>query len=117
MAWAAIAGSIRAGCATEAGRYRPRRCDGPGVWAVVHTDRPTPTRAARGSVMAGSGAGGEHDDVGVDLGVPVGVEVGGLGVVDEVVAVDVGGDRDDVLQVAQPGIAGRGDEGGEVADR
>src|SRR5690349_469440 len=39
MACPAIAGSIRAGCFTEAGRYRPRRCTGPVDWAVAHTDK------------------------------------------------------------------------------
>ena len=38
MACAAIAGSIRAGCLTDSGTYRPRRCTGPVDWAVAHTD-------------------------------------------------------------------------------
>src|SRR4051812_15134938 len=36
-----MAGSIRAGCLTEAGTYRPRRWTGPVACAVAHTDRPS----------------------------------------------------------------------------
>jgi hypothetical protein len=38
MAVWAIAGSILAGCAVEAGRYWPARWRGAGCWAVGHTD-------------------------------------------------------------------------------
>src|SRR2546423_586789 len=47
MACAAIAGSIRAGCLTDSGTYRPRRCEGPADCAVTHTDSPSGAGATR----------------------------------------------------------------------
>ena len=67
IACAAIAGSIRAGCRTDSGTYRPRRCDGPAACAVTHTDRasgpgaaaprpPWPRSAAEVALVGSSGS-------------------------------------------------------------
>src|SRR4051794_6907486 len=50
-----MAGSIRAGCCTDSGRYRPRRWTGPVACAVAQTDRPS-ARGAMGRCRAGTAA-------------------------------------------------------------
>jgi hypothetical protein len=55
MAWAAIAGSIRAGCWVEAGRYRPRRWEGAACCAVAHTE--AGASGSIGRVYVGLGTG------------------------------------------------------------
>src|SRR4051812_12019872 len=81
MACAAIAGSIRAGCLTESGTYRPRRCTGPVDWAVAQTDswpgsaatpRRTPRPGPPGAVCglrSSSGSGAASSVVGLGIGV------------------------------------------------
>ena len=81
MAVAAIAGSILAGWAVEAGRYRPRRWVRASRWAVTQTDSGAagscgaglscPGRGrcgVRGWLIAGSSGLGEHEQVAVDAG-------------------------------------------------
>src|SRR5436190_13610456 len=78
MAMAAMAGSILAGWAVEAGRYRPRRWVRASCWAVAHTDSSRPgARRGRAGRAAGTGCGlgmlggssglGEDQQVGMDL--------------------------------------------------
>src|SRR4051812_43392450 len=82
MACAAIAGSIRAGCLTESGTYRPRRCTGPVDWAVAQTDswpgsaatarrapRPVAPVAVCGVRSLSSGSGAASSVVGLGTGV------------------------------------------------
>src|ERR1700744_6290540 len=87
-----MAGSILAGCAVEAGRYRPRRWVRASRWAVAQTDSRSSGRSPGTGSWAGSGPGG----------------VGSAGG-DEAVAVDLGADQHDVLGVDQAGGAGGGD--------
>src|SRR5438876_11804560 len=117
MAMAAMAGSILAGWAVEAGRYRPRRWVRASCWAVAHTEgaRAGAGRGrGRAAWAAGTGCGlgmlggssglGEDQQVGMDL-VAAGPadRSGGGGIGGEVVAVDGGVDQDDVLGVDQTG--------------
>src|SRR6266581_7796041 len=88
-----MAGSILAGWAVEAGRYRPRRWVRASRWAVAQTDsggsgtgggggRERPGRGAGagcGLVMAGSSRLGEDQQVGMDTAAAgqAGGDVGG----------------------------------------
>src|SRR6266542_2021697 len=132
-----MAGSILAGWAVEAGRYRPRRWVRASCWAVAQTDsggsgtgagrgreRPGPGASAGcGLVMAGGSSGlGEDQQVGMDTAAAgqAGGAVGG-GIGGELGVADGGVHQDDVLGVDQAGGAGAGNrlpgQVGELAVR
>src|ERR1700728_2968358 len=124
-----MAGSILAGWAVAAGRYRPRRWVRASRWAVTHTDSGgRGSRAGRGPGSPGRGARGrgsliggllagldEHEQVAVDADVDGGqprdlVWPGGVvGAGGELAAADGGVQGDDVLGVDEPDGAGLGD--------
>src|SRR6266567_4660508 len=104
-----MAGSILAGWAVEAGRYRPRRWVRASCWAVAQTDSGgSGTGAGRGRQRPGAGAGcglvtggssrlGEDQQVGVDAAAagPAGGAVGG-GIGGKLAVADGGVHQDDV---------------------